>query len=317
MDSASRRLLSRGGRLRPFSSSVMSRRSDCPLPYSVDSMQSGAPSESGSTESRGRPKIPAMADEELDEREDRQQVTKQAAIDEALAMYRERPHAVLSTLSARYEGWPFASVVPYAKDREGRALIYVASIAQHTKNMIADPRVSLFVNPEVDEGEDAQNYGRLTLMARATPVPAGEKADAFARYLAALPVADKYKRTHDFGLWRLDLMQARWIGGFGKIFWMGPELFAEDPKQDPLRASAEGIISHMNADHAEALATYCEAFYGVKPQAARMVGIDRFGFDVEAEARRFRFDFPVPIGPDEARGAIVALLKTARAKLNP
>lgn len=258
-----------------------------------------------------------MADEESDEREDRQRVSKQAAVDEALALYRSRPHAVLSTLSARFDGWPFASVVPYARDRQGRALIYVASIAQHTKNMVADPRISLFVNPDVPQGEDAQTYGRLTLMGRAEPVPPQSYDDAFARYLAALPQADKYKRTHDFGLWRVELMQARWIGGFGKIFWMGPELFAESPSQDPLVEAADGIVAHMNEDHGDALVTYCEAFYGVRPTGARMVGIDRFGFDVEAEdpQRRFRFSFPASIGPEEARGAIVALLKTARTKL--
>ncbi len=258
-----------------------------------------------------------MADESPDEIEANQQVPREAAEDEARAMYRRQPHAVLSTLSARFEGWPFASVVPYAPDAQGRPLIYIASIAQHTKNLKADPRCSLFVNPEVPQGDDAQTYGRLTVMARAQPVPEADREDAFARYLARLPVANKYEMTHDFSLWRLEPVQSRWIGGFGKIFWMPAEALQEDPSQDPLRESAEGIVQHMNEDHADAVRTYCEAFYQVVPKGARMVGIDRFGFDVQAEQpnQRFRFDFPEAIEASEARGAIVDMLKRARLKL--
>jgi putative heme iron utilization protein len=52
---------------------------------------------------------------------------------------------VLSTLSLDVPGFPFGSVVPYCLDRGGLPLILVADIAQHTRNLLADPRASLTV----------------------------------------------------------------------------------------------------------------------------------------------------------------------------
>jgi putative heme iron utilization protein len=52
---------------------------------------------------------------------------------------------ILSTLSLDVPGFPFGSVVPYCLDRGGVPLILIADIAQHTRNLLADPRVSLTV----------------------------------------------------------------------------------------------------------------------------------------------------------------------------
>ena len=47
----------------------------------------------------------------------------------------------LSTLSKAMPGFPFGSVVPYCLDEQGRPLILISRIAQHTHNLQKDPTV--------------------------------------------------------------------------------------------------------------------------------------------------------------------------------
>ncbi|MGH9816446.1 MAG: heme iron utilization protein, partial [Candidatus Acidiferrales bacterium] len=42
---------------------------------------------------------------------------------------------VLSTLSVAVSGYPFGSLVPYCLDRQGRPIILISRIAQHSKNI--------------------------------------------------------------------------------------------------------------------------------------------------------------------------------------
>src|SRR5437879_12351747 len=51
-------------------------------------------------------------------------------------------HAVLATLSASRDGWPFASVAPYALSADGEPLLLLSDLAEHTRNVRADPRAS-------------------------------------------------------------------------------------------------------------------------------------------------------------------------------
>ena len=52
---------------------------------------------------------------------------------------------ILSTISVEAQGYPFGSVTPYCFDSQGRPVILISRIAQHTKNILADPKVSLIV----------------------------------------------------------------------------------------------------------------------------------------------------------------------------
>ena len=46
---------------------------------------------------------------------------------------------ILSTHSVEAQGYPFGSVTPYCFDRKGRPVILISLIAQHTKNIKANP----------------------------------------------------------------------------------------------------------------------------------------------------------------------------------
>ena len=86
---------------------------------------------------------------------------------------------------------------------------------------------------------------------------------------------------------------------------------------DPIAAIAAGVCKHMNEDHADALALYCEVFGGHPAERPRMVSVDAAGFDVvdEASGRRYRFDFPARVSTSEdLRKAVVVMAREARAR---
>src|SRR6266446_7791778 len=131
---------------------------------------------------------------------------------------------VLSTISLDVPGYPFGSITPYCADEQCRPIIYISHIAQHTKNIRADPRLSLTIVEGNLESDDVQARGRVTCLANAKPIDDGEAA-VRDRYFRYFPSARQYEGTHDFAFFRLELVRIRFIGGFGQIYWVDPAEF--------------------------------------------------------------------------------------------
>ena len=223
----------------------------------------------------------------------------------ARRLLRQRTFGVLATHSQDLPGYPFGSITPYVLDRAGQPLILISTLAQHTKNIAKDNHVSLTVWD--DTVGDPQSVGRLTWIADAQKVT--DTADAQARYISYMPSAAGHFQAHDFALYVLDLKRARYIGGFGAIFWVERDAMLEP---NPLAEAEPGILAHMNDDHAAALIKYCLAFKDKQVAAARMIGIDPLGFDVLADGHRLRFSFESPVTtPEEVRAAMVNLSRSA------
>lgn len=215
--------------------------------------------------------------------------------------------AVLSTHSARFEGYPFGSIAPFVLDHTGNPLVLISTIAEHTKNIQKNPHVSLIAFDPA--APDMQAGARLTLLGEAV---ATDKQDGTlrARYLRYFPMAEKYFDMHDFLFHRIEIRQARYIGGFGNIHWIPGE--ALQPPANELAQQENDILEHMNADHAHSLMAYCRHVHHIEPQTAVMVGIDIDGFDIRADEKLLRFTFDAPISnATEARQALVALSKVS------
>jgi putative heme iron utilization protein len=208
---------------------------------------------------------------------------------------------VLSTISVDVPGYPFGSVTPYCFDENGQPIVYISHIAQHTRNIMADPRLSLTVVEEDMNSDDVQSRGRVTCIANGRQVDESvENAGVSARYFRYFPSSRQYDRTHDFTFFRLELVRIRFIGGFGQIFWLDPGEFTAKNPFSPVQELQ--IVQHMNNDHAGALKRYCG---GV---AATMVGIDSDGFDVLKSGKKVRFTFQTPIHTmNDARRALSAM----------
>jgi putative heme iron utilization protein len=232
-----------------------------------------------------------------------------SAANEVRQFLRRTRSAVLSTHSKRFEGYPFGSIAPFVLDQDGNPLILISTIAEHTKNISANPKVSLIAFDPA--APDMQAGARLTLLGEAH---VANKQDSYLRqrYLRYFPQAAQYFDMHDFLFHRIAISQARYIGGFGNIHWIEGAALLPPPNQ--LAGLETGILEHMNHDHADSLIAYCHYRHGFAPESAEMVGVDSDGFDLRANNALWRFDFETPVtDAQSARAALVALSKAAKA----
>ena len=141
-------------------------------------------------------------------------------------LFAER-QGVLATLSARRDGWPFASVAPYALTDDAEPLLLFSDLAEHTRNVRADPRASLLVQDSAAL-HDPQAGSRLTLLGTIEPFSGGDAAAVQARYLERHPQSVDYFALSDFRLYVLRIQEARFISGFGDMGWMNAARFQKE-----------------------------------------------------------------------------------------
>jgi putative heme iron utilization protein len=123
---------------------------------------------------------------------------------------------VLATLSARRQGWPFASIAPYALTEVGEPVFLFSDLAEHTRNIRANPNASLLVQDGSSLGDPLAG-SRVTLLGEVSPT---ERSEARAMYLARHPTASEYLAMSDFHLFVLHVIEARFIAGFGDMGWV-------------------------------------------------------------------------------------------------
>jgi len=221
----------------------------------------------------------------------------------------------LSTLSRKQPGFPFGSVMPYGLDDTGRPNFLISTMAMHTQNLQADPHASLLVI-QPDSSGDPLGASRVTLVGSVLPIPKKDVAEARELYLAHYPNSKHWVDFEDFSLYRMDVVDVYYVGGFGVMGWVSASDY-ERAKPDPLADGAAGIIQHMNADHANALIVLAKEFAGIESQEAAMTSVDRLGFHVrlrtEDGMRGARIAFSREVtSPAEARTVLVEMLAQAR-----
>ena len=121
--------------------------------------------------------------------------------------------AALGTLM---DGAPYVSLVLVAFDTDGLPLLLLSRLAQHTKNLLADPRVSLLFDG-VAGLDDPLTGPRLTVLGSAAVCTDPE---ALRRYLACHPSAEAYAGFNDFQLYKVSIARAHFVAGFGQIRWV-------------------------------------------------------------------------------------------------
>lgn len=227
----------------------------------------------------------------------------------ARRLIREHFWGVLSTHSKKFPGYPFGSVVPVCPDYSGEPLILISKLAQHTQNILQTPQVSLTL-VDTPTG-NVQTDARATLIADAEPVPADQVDAASERYYRYFPDASGYHTELDFVFFRLKVKTVRYIGGFGQIHWLSPELLTANPFTPE---QEQGIVGHMNEDHADAVALYwMHAGLPATESAPVMVAIDGELLVMRADARLAAIPLINPVNtPTEARQCLVAMVKAAR-----
>jgi putative heme iron utilization protein len=224
---------------------------------------------------------------------------------------RAHRHGLLSTHSRAVEGYPFGSVVPYVLDHEACPVLLISRLAEHTKNLAGDARVSLLIHEPAENVGDVQAQARVTLIGRAERIENPEQIEP--RYERYFPATRGYRTQLDFEFWRIVPVTLRAIAGFAKVHWVSREAYAPPTGAIAIAEDEPSILEHMNTDHAHTLRDYCRLQNLGEVTTAEMIGIDCDGFDVNADGKSLRFNFDEPVTSATAmREALIALAQKAR-----
>ena len=181
--------------------------------------------------------------------------------------------ALATALPGDGGAWPYASLVLVAVDHDLSPILLMSDLAEHSKAIAADPRVSLLFDGTAGLAQPLTGP-RVTLMGRAAKT---DDERLKRRFLRHHPDAAMYAGFDDFHVYRVTLERTHLVGGFGKIRWIAPaELLAVPPLRE-LAEGEEGIVAHMNQDHADAVQLYADKLLGLPGTGWTMTGIDAEG----------------------------------------
>ena len=213
---------------------------------------------------------------------------------EARCLLRAHRYGVLSTLSKKFDGHPFGSIAPYLTDHDGSVLLFISGLAEHTKNILNDPRVSLVTHDQNDAR--IQTQGRVTIVGNAEPLEGREPYAA--RWLRHFPENAQLFELGDFSFFRIVPQSVRHVAGFGQARWIMSHFTVPSC---PLMNQEEEILAQVNPDALHR----CLNLRGISVERVHILGLDCDGFDVEADSRILRFDFAEPVA--DAESALTAL----------
>lgn len=223
---------------------------------------------------------------------------------------RAADRAALATTAARGKGgvggpWPYSSLVLAACDHDISPLLLISDLADHTRNLKADPRVSLLYDG-TGGLEEPLAGPRVGLQGEAEPVGRGALLE---RYLRRHPSAEKYAGFADFHLFRVRPVRAHLVAGFGRIDWVeARDLVLDTGPAAALIAAETDILDRMNRDHGQVLDMIAGQRLGRKGSGWRMTGIDPEGFDLRRGGALARMDLDEPLMDPEDVPAVLARL---------
>ncbi len=216
----------------------------------------------------------------------------------------------------RNSGHPFASLVNVATDADGSPLILISRLSTHTANLEKDGRASLLLTT-AGKG-DPLAHPRLTLLGTFAQIARADREESRVRrrFLARHPKSELYAGFADFSFWRLGVVSAHLNAGFARAADLAAaEVMTDVSGAETLIEAEEGVVTHMNNDHAEAVRLYATKLLGAADGAWRLTGLDPEGLDLALGETTLRLPFPEPVATAERlREVVVNLAKEARAR---
>ncbi len=206
--------------------------------------------------------------------------------------------------------WPYVSLVLVAVDHDLSPILLLSDLAEHSKAIAADPRVSLLFDGTGGLAQPLTGT-RVSLLGRAAEA---HDERLKRRFLARHPDAAMYAGFKDFHFYKVTPERAHLVAGFGKIRWIeAAELLAIPPLPE-LAESEEGIVSHMNRGPLGRGSALCRQAVG-----AAWFGLDhdrhRCGRNRSQAGRAgcpVGFRNPVGRGGPSPQDALVSLVAKAR-----
>jgi len=207
----------------------------------------------------------------------------------AINLMRNCREGVLSTVSKKYEGYPFGSFVTFISGADRSIIFYASDIAQHTINLKNNSKacITLF---NLSEG-DKQDSARLSLLGDVKKIE--EDIDEISRqFIEFFPESSQYSNMHDFNFYKLNISQVRWIGGFGKIAWLSSTNW--NPTKPKWLKQENSMVKHMNEDHSNSIVSTLNAKLGIKDKRAKMLRLTMDGYYVSSKNKIYFVDFNLP-----------------------
>jgi putative heme iron utilization protein len=227
----------------------------------------------------------------------------------AKKLLREGRSGAMATLAAG-SGDPYCSLVNVATSADGAPLLLLSRLALHTRNILADPRISLMLD-ERKQGDPLEG-ARVMLMGKAAVT---EDSSARMAYLRRQPEAEAFAGFGDFAFYRMTVERAHLVAGFGRIVDLkARDILTDVADAQALVAAEADAITHMNSDHADACGLYATRLLGAAAGEWRCVGIDPEGIELQQGHTALRLFFPQRItAPGPLRAVLKQLVAQARA----
>ena len=228
----------------------------------------------------------------------------------ARGLMRRARSAALATSLRDEDGRPYVSLVTVACDCDGSPLLLLSDLADHTRNLAADPRASLLFEA-ASRRANPQTGPRVTVLGR---IERSDHERHRRRFLARHPGAALYAGFADFGCYRMTVERAHFVGGFARARWLtGSDIVLDGNTAEATAEAEPGILAHMNADHAEAVGLYANRLLGRRGEGWTMIAVDPEGCDLGRGSVLARLDFPrLAADPASVREILVALAARAR-----
>ena len=210
-----------------------------------------------------------------------------------------------ATLATQTAGQPFTALVTPATAPDLSILLWLSSMSEHTRHLMAEPRCALMVTGQ-PETENPQTAPRLTITGLAERL---DDPALKARWLALHRYAALYAEFADFALWRIVPAAAHFVAGFARATRLRRADLLPDPAAVAALAAAEAdILAHCNTDHAAAMAELA----GTQGDW-RMVALDPDGCDLACADSVRRIPWSAPIAtPAAVRAELIAALHRTR-----
>lgn len=232
----------------------------------------------------------------------------------AKSLLRRSRQGALATLMAG-SGDPYCSLVNLASHPDGSPILLISGLAVHTRNILADNRVSLML----DERAAGDPLEGARIMLSGLAEQAGADKDLLQRrYLYAHPSAEGFVSFKDFSFFKIRPSGTHLVAGFGRIVDLKPAQFLTDlTGAEDLLAAEEGAVAHMNADHRDAMDLYATKLLGAASGDWRCTGCDPEGLDMQDGQTALRLDFPERVTDGTSlRKMLVRLAGEARTKID-
>lgn len=227
---------------------------------------------------------------------------------QARHLMRQQRSAALATAAQDAASWPYASLVTTACDTDGSPILLLSNLADHTRNLKAEPRASLLFEAAAGRA-NPQTGPRVSVIGTIAPA---DEPHLRRRFLARHPTARLYAGFADFGVYRMQVVRAHFVAGFGRSVWIERDHFCIPAAVAAAFAGGEEeALAQLNGDRHAALQALAGKRSRRSGDAWMAVGLDPDGIDLCCGTATARLSFLHAIpAPTAAAEALDRLLQT-------